>query len=530
MRRPRVPADAEVRIRAASDIDRASLVRIAVVGARVRLDDRLLEHVAATRRACLDVLAEGAPVYGVTTGMGFKSDVRLGAQEQRDHQASLLLGRAVGGPPYLDVEDARAVVVARLTNLLSGHAGVSPELCERLVAGLNDGYAPAVPAGGVGTAGEVQPLAHAFQALLGVGRVLTPDGRIVSAADALHERGIEPYVPGPKEGIALLAGAPAAAGMGALAHARLAALGDSLELVAAASLEVVRAPMGPFSAAAGRLSGDPLLAEHLERLRWWREIDGRTGVPEVGVGSTERTGGAADATGAGERGGAAQAPVSFRVTPVVQAHLARGLERFAQDVDTGLAAVTDSPAFVDGTLISTAGFHAVDIAAGLDTVRAALVRNLELAVQRIHRLLDPRVTGLPAQLAPRAGGTGMVVVHKRAVAAAAEARRLAAPVTVGLYDTSLGQEDAQTFTFEAFAALRRVEALITEVAGCELACVLQAAWLRGEPLPPRIAAALTAAGADLEPVVDDRPLGDDLDRLSALVAGGVGVEGASGNH
>jgi histidine ammonia-lyase len=154
-------------------------------------------------------------------------------------------------------------------------------------------------------------------------------------------------------------------------------------------------------------------------------------------------------------------------------------------------------------------------------VRAALVRSTELAVQRIHRLLDPRISGLPAQLAPGAGGTGMIVVHKRAVAAAAEARRLAAPVSVGLYDTSLGQEDAQTFTFEAYAALRRVEHLAADVAGCELLCALQAAWLRDTGLPPRLADALAPARAATEPLTADRPLGDDIERLAALVAAGL---------
>jgi histidine ammonia-lyase len=145
---------------------------------------------------------------------------------------------------------------------------------------------------------------------------------------------------------------------------------------------------------------------------------------------------------------------------------------------------------------------------------------LELATQRIHRLLDTRVTGLPAQLASGNGATGMIVVHKRAVAASAEARRLAAPVSIGLYDTSLGQEDAQTFTFAASTALRRTEALAAEVAGCELACILQAAWLRGRELPPRLAEALAPARAIMEPLVADRPLGEDLDRLAALVANG----------
>ena len=41
----------------------------------------------------------GDPVYGVNTGMGDLSKVRLTEDEQRVHQRNLLLGRAVGGRP-----------------------------------------------------------------------------------------------------------------------------------------------------------------------------------------------------------------------------------------------------------------------------------------------------------------------------------------------------------------------------------------------------------------------------------------------
>jgi histidine ammonia-lyase len=99
------------------------------------------------------------------------------------------------------------------------------------------------------------------------------------------------------------------------------------------------------------------------------------------------------------------------------------------------------------------------------------------------------------------------VVHKRAVGALNEARRLAAPASVGLADTSLGQEDATTFAPEAAEKLRRVEELAREVAACELLAARQAWWLRrAEP-----AAGLRALGAHLASVIvalerDELPL------------------------
>ena len=94
-----------------------------------------------------------------------------------------------------------------------------------------------------------------------------------------------------------------------------------------------------------------------------------------------------------------QAPVSFRVAgPVLaQVHRAAGLlEAAARRALTG---VTDSPAYLDGRFTSTAGFHGIDLAAHCDHLTAAFCHAAEVAAARLHRLMDPAVTGLPAQLA-----------------------------------------------------------------------------------------------------------------------------------
>jgi histidine ammonia-lyase len=219
-----------------------------------------------------------------------------------------------------------------------------------------------------------------------------------------------------------------------------------------------------------------------------------------------------------------QAPVSFRVAPQTLAHLRRTLGRLDTDVRRALVAVTDSPAVVGGRVVAGGGFHAVGLAAGMDAAAVALVQAAELAGQRLHRLLDGRFSGLPDQLSPDPGPvTGLVVVHKWAVGALHEARRLAAPASVGQAETSLGQKDAASFAPEAAEQLRRVQELAREVVACELLAARQAWWLRGPggsgpgarwtgPAP-----GLRPLAACLEelvaPVDRDRPLGPDLERL-----------------
>jgi histidine ammonia-lyase len=216
-----------------------------------------------------------------------------------------------------------------------------------------------------------------------------------------------------------------------------------------------------------------------------------------------------------------QAPVSFRVVPQVLTHVERTIARFTEDIDRVIGSVTDSPAFVEGQFVASGAFHEVELAAGFDSLALALIRAAELSGQRVHRLLDSRFSGLPDQLTPNPGPScGLIVVQKRVVGVLHELRRLAVPASVGLGDTSLGQEDAMTFVFEAAEKLRRVEELVRDVLACELLVARQAWALRGagtstglEELAGRLADAV-------EPVVEDRPLGADLTRLVGMLERG----------
>src|SRR5207253_427614 len=105
-------------------------------------------------------------------------------EDQQALQRSILLGRSVGvGEPF-SREVVRGAMLLRLTGFLSGDAGVTSDLCGLLAERLNDGWTPYVPTGPHGSAGEVIPLAHLFQTLVGEGFVLE-DGERVPAAEAL---------------------------------------------------------------------------------------------------------------------------------------------------------------------------------------------------------------------------------------------------------------------------------------------------------------------------------------------------------
>ena len=474
----------------ADRLGRDEIEEIAFGGRAVVVGEAARARVEAGHRELLAVLAPGGPVYGVTTGQGYLAGHELTEAEVARPPAQPAAGPGGGIGPLAGAAGG-ARPGRRAAGPLPGRAGRREPGAVRPPgrSSWTRASTPAVPRESVGCAGEVIPLSHAFQILVGVGRVLAGDGGTRPAAEALAERGVPLHELRPKEGIALLAGCPGTTAL-ALARRRGGALLAGQALAAAAcSIDAAGVPLDPYDPAVGRLVGDPGLEDALGRL-------------------------AGLLSGAGPPRTGSQAPVSFRVAPQVLTHLERVLARLGEDIDRGLAGSDDSPALVDGRFVSTGAFHEVGLAAGMDALSAALARVAELSAQRVHRLLDGRVTGLPDQLTPAPGPRcGLVVLHKRAVGAVHELRRLASPASLGSVDTSLGQEDAQSFGFAAAEASRRALRLTREVVAIEMIAARQAWFLRGRGPGPGLAEVAGPLVELVAPVEEDRPLGEDVDRI-----------------
>lgn len=489
----------------ASDLDAAALLEVAD-GREVRLTERLVTTLDARRAEVVAALDAGGPVYGVTTGMGAASTIVLDEEARAGHQARLLIARATGSEPWLPRREVRAALAVRLRTFLTGDAGVSSALCLRLVDVLRLDLVPAVPATRLGTAGEIVPLAHLGAALTGAesGELLSPDGAVLPAREALVASGLDPHLLGAKEGVALIEGVPVTTARAIVLADAARRLRQQSLAVLAAELELVGANRDPFRPVVAR--ADPALAEVLGRLH------GLLGP---------------------ERGSAAlQSPVSFRVSGPGLAHVGRMLDALDAAVSRALDGVTDSPAFVGadagggaGAFVGTAGFDGFDLAASLDAVRFAVLHLTELGAARLHRLLDPAVSGLPRQLSSAPGAqAGMVTVHKRAVGTVHGLLTAARPASLGIIETSLGQEDAQSFSLEAAELLDGALAGWRDVTACELLAVLHARRLRG---------VLAAVGGDVvgvdrvaldsagvEPAAAT-PLDDELAVLDSVLPPGV---------
>lgn len=462
------------------------LIRAIAAGQAVSIGPGLLETVQQRCDQARNALRDGRPVYGVNTGMGALHNVRLTDQQQLAHQRNLLLARATGGPPWLDQPEVRAIIAVRLLTFLSGDAAVSAGLCQRLADMLNGSIVPAVPRTGMGASGEIMQLAHAFGPVVGIGQVLGPDGSLLPAPQPLRSHGLSEFSLGPKEGVALIQGVPGATGLCVLRLSEATAFTSLMEAAAALSIAAAGASRDPYSAACGR--GDDILAAVLGRIR-----------AAVGDDPPARS---------------LQAPVSFRATGPVLAQLHRAANLLEAAVQRALTGVTDSPAFLDGRFIGTAGFYGIDLAAHCDQLTAAFCHAAEVAAARIHRLMDPAVTGLSPQLARQPGpDAGLSPVHKRAAGEVHAMRHLAAATTVGLIETSGGQEDVQSFAWEAADKLRTALRHAHAVTACELLAAYQAAALSGHQPPPGCQPILHWLAGIIGPIHGDRAFGVDIEHL-----------------
>jgi histidine ammonia-lyase len=474
-----------------AELDAPAVLAVARGSLVPELGDDLIGWLDGRRARMLAALDAGGPVYGVTTGMGALSEHGLDDAARARHSEALLTARSAGGPPWLSPAEARAVLAVRLRTFLNGDAAVSTALCRRLAESIALGVLPAIPRRSMGVAGEIVGLAHLGAALTGAGDVLALGSASRPAGLALAEAGLVPLRLGPKEGVALIEGVPMTAALAVLAAADAREVLRHALSVVAAEFAITGAARDVFD---GRLArGDDVLASVTARLR--------------------------ELTGPPSRAHALQPPVSFRASPQVLAQLVRAIDGLDAAIDRALGGVTDSPAFLDGQFVGSAGFYGYDLAVHLHALTVALISVAELGTARLHRLMNPAVTGLNAQLSAEPGPqTGLSPVHKRAVGVAHELRRQAVPSFVGPAETSGGQEDTQTFSLEAAQACRIVLDGVTEVLACELLAVHQARLLAAGQADARVPVGelrdeLDALTEGLPDTVADRPFGRDVETL-----------------
>lgn len=491
-----------------NSIDLTAAVCDAVIwgSAKVAIDPAALARVDQYRQLFLRHLESGVICYGVNTGLGALAKQDLTADERARLPRQILLGRAGAiGVPFKR-EIVRGALLIKLAQFLDGGSAVTANLCHFLAARLNDGFAPYVPSEGLGMAGEIIPLCHLAQALIGEGFVLGDSNEKLPATLWFQKRGIDPYEPQAKEGLSLINGTalgPAYAVdlLRQLRHTLITA-----DLVAATSIEGLAAPLEPYDPSVASLRRDRGLGAAAARLRHLLAGSSITRQPR-------------------------QAPVSFRVIPQIHAVADQALEDLAAAVQGEMISTGDNPAFIaddngtgsGGRLLHCGNFHAAALTQAVESATLAQMQLGLLAERRLHRLLDQRASGLAPQLAKQPGlDAGLVILHKAVLGLSAEMRSLGVPPSLMHGESSFGQEDVMTMLFPALDRLARIDRLNRRILCYELYAALVAIDARleqsAEEQPGVAVAGLhTRLRAAIPPYDGDRSYGVEIEALLNLL-------------
>src|SRR5262249_35225380 len=127
---------------------RLSLAEVSAVargGERVALAGGARARIEASRRVIEQIIAESRTVYGVNTGFGKLSDVRIDPSQIRELQLNLVRSHSCGLGDPLSIEEARAMVLLRANVLSLGYSGCRPIAVETLIEMLNRGVTPVIP-------------------------------------------------------------------------------------------------------------------------------------------------------------------------------------------------------------------------------------------------------------------------------------------------------------------------------------------------------------------------------------------------
>ena len=232
-----------------ADLTIADVEAVARHGATATLDTNARARMQEAREIIESLVAEGAVVYGVTTGFGDLATISIPPADAERLQENLLMSHAAGvGQPF-PREIVRAMLLLRANTLALGHSGCRPLLVDRLLDFLRLGIHPVVPEqGSLGASGDLAPLAHLALPLIGRGQAEL-NGAVVPGLIALREAGLEPLQLHAKEGLALLNGTQMMSAIGALLLADADRLGRTASVAAAMSVEALLGTDVAFAAA-----------------------------------------------------------------------------------------------------------------------------------------------------------------------------------------------------------------------------------------------------------------------------------------
>ncbi len=493
---------------------------------KIELTPAMRDRVVASRDLLDKFVESGRIIYGVTTSVGGFVNWLVPPAMAGEVQNNILRCVQTNVGPDLDDDYVRASMLARINSLGRGCSAISIENLEKYVQMYNRGVVPCIPEkGSLGTSGDLAPLACI--ALVGTGQWRARyQGEILPGAEALERAGIEPMQLSYKEGLALINGTSVMSGMAACLVADSKRLIKAHTLATCMSLEVLKAKIMPFHAAAHRqkphpgqvriadciystLADSDMIVQDHEVEQWLRKMasDEPRGLDEQ-----------------------IEDAYSLRATPQIMGPVIDTLLFIQQTVETEINSSNDNPLIVveEGDAVHNANFHGQYMANAMDQLAIVLVNMCNLSDRRNNRLLHPSLNGdLPPFLVKENPGMrqGLMGGQFMATSLTAEIRQMCTPMSIQSLPSTGDFQDHVSFGLVAARRTRDILKNAGYILAYELICACQAADIRGVEQLSSATRKLHELVREEVPYLDyDIPLTDHIETVAALFESGKLLE------
>ncbi|MBC7371219.1 MAG: histidine ammonia-lyase [Bdellovibrionaceae bacterium] len=442
-------------------------------GMKAHLDPGARAKMQKSRDYIEGRIKNGEVMYGVNTGFGAFSSVRISDSEIEQLQRNLIRSHSMGiGEPFTKIQ-SRAMMVLRANALARGHSGIRPAVVDKILEFLNNDLIPVIPCqGSVGASGDLAPLSHLALAIIGEGELWEND-QIVPAKKLLKEKNIEPLELKAKEGLSMINGCQVMTAIGLLAAWEARRLLWLSDLAGAMTLEGMRGSRRPF---------DPLISAtrpHPGEAKTARNLLKLMG-PASEIGDSHFS-----------EDHRVQDAYSLRCMPAVHGAAKDALRYVVKVLETEANSSTDNPLVFadDNKVLSCGNFHGMPVAHAMDFAGIAIASQASISECRISKLISPQMSELPAFLAPNGGlNSGHMIVQVAAASLVSENKILAHPASVDSIPTSAEKEDHVSMGTIAARKFEKILRNAENVVAMEFLSACQALDLLA-PLKPSAAVA-----------------------------------------
>ncbi len=476
-------------------------LRVAREYVQVQLSPNAEKRIKRCRLLIAQAIESGKTIYGVNTGFGELSRVRINLKDIEQLQTNLIRSHAAGvGDPFPD-EVVRGAMLLLVNSLAKGHSGVRKTVVEQLIEILNAQITPIVPSiGSLGASGDLAPLAHIALVLMGEGKAKYK-GEILSGQEALTHAGLEPIKLQAKEGLALINGTHVMLSLGLLTVIdSMRALNHAI-IVTALSTEALHGTNAAFEPQVHKLRPHPgqiQVASCLFDLMQGSEIlqSHRIGDDRV------------------------QDCYSFRCSPQVLGASLDTLRYVREVLMIEMNSVTDNPLVLESGTVQSAGhFHGQPLALIYDFLSIALAEIGNISERRIDRLLNPALRNLPPFLSKKPGlNSGLMITQYTAAALVSQNKTYATPSSVDSIPVSANKEDHVSMGMNAALKVQKILDNLEHIIAIELLCAAQGLEYSA-PLKTSVPlqAVIKQIRQRVPPLTEDRVLHPDILAIKKLI-------------